>query len=120
VIGVEPVGSQAVTLALAAGEPVPAGAPQTIADGLAAPFTGALNLALIQHYVDEIVLVEDSDLRAAMKLLLERSKLLAEPAGAAGLAALLAGKIADTAGRRVVVVVSGGNADLNALPALLA
>jgi threonine dehydratase len=120
VIGVEPVGAQTVTLALAAGAPVNPGAPQTIADGLAAPFTGALNLAVIQQAVDEVVLVTDDDLRAAMKLLLERAKLLAEPAGAAGLAALLAGKIGGTAGRKVVVVVSGGNVDVGLLPALLA
>jgi threonine dehydratase len=120
VVGVEPEGAQTVTLALAAGEPVNPGAPRTIADGLAAPFTGALNLAVIQRLVDEVVLVSDDDLRAAMKLLLERAKVLAEPAGAAGLAALLGGKIAGTAGRKVVVVVSGGNVDIGQLPALLA
>ncbi len=124
VIGVEPVGAQTVTRALAAGHPVNPGAMQTIADGLAAPFTGALNLAIIQRYVDAIVLVTDDDLRAAMRLLLERAKLLAEPAGAAGVAALLAGllagKIADVAGQRVVAVISGGNVAIEALPALLA
>lgn len=120
VVGVEPAGAQTVTAALAAGHPVNPGAMETIADGLAAPFTGELNLAAIQRYVDEVVLVTDDDLRQAMRLLLERAKLLAEPAGAAGLAALLAGKIADTAGRRVVVVVSGGNVDVARLPVLLA
>ncbi|HEY7833162.1 MAG TPA: threonine/serine dehydratase [Ktedonobacterales bacterium] len=119
VIGVEPAGSQAVTLALAAGHPVAAGAPDTIADGLAAPFTGDLNLRLIQRYVDEVVLVTDDDLRQAMRLLLERAKLLAEPAGAAGLAALVAGKVAGTTGQKVVVVVSGGNTDVARLAALL-
>ena len=119
VVGVEPVGSQAVTLALAAGHPVNPETMDTIADGLAAPFTGELNLAMIQRYVDEVVLVTDDDLRQAMRLLLERSKLLAEPAGAAGLAALLAGKIATTAGQRVVVVVSGGNVDVARLATLL-
>jgi threonine dehydratase len=119
VIGVEPVGAQTVTAALAAGQPVNPGAMETIADGLAAPFTGALNLAAIQRYVDEVVLVTDDDLRQAMRALLERAKLLAEPAGAAGLAALLAGKVAGTAGRRVVVVVSGGNVDVARLGALL-
>jgi threonine dehydratase len=120
VVGVEPVGAQAVTAALAAGEPVNPGPMDTIADGLAAPFTGRLNLAAIQRYVDEVVLVTDDDLRQAMRLLLERAKLLAEPAGAAGLAALLAGKIAGTAGQRVVVVVSGGNADVTRLVTLIA
>lgn len=120
VIGVEPMGAQTVTRALAEGHPVNPGAMNTIADGLAAPFTGSLNLALIQRYVDEIVLVTEEELRAAMRLLLERSKLLAEPAGAAAVAALLAGKISDVAGKRVVAVVSGGNVAIEALPALLA
>jgi threonine dehydratase len=120
VIGVEPVGAQTVTLALAAGQPVNPGTMHTIADGLAAPFVGVLNLAMIQRYVDEVVLVTDDDMRQAMRLLLERSKLLAEPSGAAGLAALLAGRVSGTAGKVVVVVVSGGNSDVAQLPALLA
>jgi threonine dehydratase len=119
VIGVEPVGAPTVTRALEAGHPVNPGAMATIADGLAAPFTGALNLALIQRYVDEIVLVTEDELRRAMRLLLERQKILAEPAGAAGVAALLAGKVPDVAGKRVVAVVSGGNVAIEALPALL-
>ncbi len=119
VIGVEPVGAQTVTRALEAGQPVNPGAMETIADGLATPFTGALNLVLIQRYVDEIVLVSDDELRRAMRLLLERQKVLAEPAGAAGVAAMLAGKIPDVAGKRVVAVVSGGNVAIEALPALL-
>lgn len=120
VIGVEPVGAQTVTRALAAGHPVNMESMETIADGLAAPFVGALNLAVIQRYVDDVVLVTDDDLRQAMRLLLERAKLLAEPSGAAGLAALLAHAIPDTSGRRVVVVVSGGNVDTTRLATLLA
>ncbi|HEY7092430.1 MAG TPA: pyridoxal-phosphate dependent enzyme, partial [Ktedonobacterales bacterium] len=90
-----------------------------IADGLAAPFTGKLNLEAVQQYVDEIVLVTDDEIRAGMRLLLERAKALTEPAGAAGLAALLAGKI-PVAGKKVVVVISGGNVDVARLPELLA
>jgi threonine dehydratase len=120
VIGVEPEGAPTVTRALAEGHPVNPGAMQTIADGLAAPFTGDLNLAAIQRYVDEVVLVTDDDLRRAMRLLLERAKLLAEPAGAAGVAALLTRRIRGVAGRHVVAVVSGGNVDVALLPALLA
>jgi threonine dehydratase len=117
VIGVEPQGAQTVTAALAAGEPVTiSGA--TIADGLAAPFTGKLNLAAVQQYVDEVILVSDEEIRAGMRMLLERAKALAEPAGAAGLAALLAGKI-PVAGKTVVVVISGGNVDVARLPELL-
>jgi threonine dehydratase len=91
----------------------------TIADGLAAPFAGRLNLAAVQRYVDEVVLVSDEEIRAGMRMLLERAKALAEPAGAAGLAALLAGKI-PVAGKTVVVVISGGNVDVARLPELLA
>lgn len=120
VFGVEPVGAQTVTRALAEGRPVNPGAMETIADGLAAPFAGALNLAAVQRYVDAIILVTDDELRAAMRLLLERAKLLAEPAGAAAVAALLAGRIPDVAGRRVVAFVSGGNVDIARLPELLA
>jgi threonine dehydratase len=118
VIGVEPEGAQTVTAALAAGAPVNVTG-STIADGLAAPFTGKLNLEAVQQYVDEIVLVSDDELRAGMRLLLERAKALAEPAGAAAFAALLAGKI-PVAGKRVVVVISGGNVDVAKLPELLA
>jgi threonine dehydratase len=117
-IGVEPVGAQTVTAALAAGEPVSVTG-STIADGLAAPFTGKLNLEAVQQYVDEVVLVTDDEIRAGMRMLLERAKVLAEPAGAAGLAALLAGKI-PVAGKKVVVVISGGNVDVARLPELLA
>jgi threonine dehydratase len=63
--------------------------------------------------------VSDDELRAAMRMLLDRAKALAEPAGAAGLAALLAGKVAG-AGKTVVVVISGGNVDVARLPELLA
>jgi threonine dehydratase len=118
VIGVEPEGAPTVTEALRAGAPVTVGA-STIADGLAAPFAGWLNLAAVQHYVDEVVLVSDEEIRAGMRMLLERAKALAEPAGAAGLAALLAGKI-PVAGKTVVVVISGGNVDVARLPELLA
>jgi threonine dehydratase len=115
VVGVEPERAPTVTRALAEGHPVTIEHADTIADGLAAPFTGIHNLTAIQRYVDEVVLVTDDEIRRAMRLLLERAKLLAEPAGAAGLAALLAGKITTTAGQRVVVVVSGGNMDVSRL-----
>jgi threonine dehydratase len=118
VIGVEPEGAQTVTAALAAGKPVNVSG-ATIADGLAAPFTGKLNLEAIQKYVDEIVLITDDEIRAGMRMLLERAKALAEPAGAAGLAALLADKI-PVSGKKVVIVVSGGNVDVAKLPELLA
>lgn len=83
----------------------------TIADGLAAPFAGEHTLAHVQRYVDEIVVVTDEEITAALRLILEQCKLLAEPAGAAGVAALLAQKVAVPPGAQVVCILSGGNMD---------
>jgi len=82
---------------------------ETIADGLGAPFAGELNFRLVERYVDDLVLVEDGEILEAVRLLLERCKTLSEPAGAAALAALLAGKVPLASGSRVCCVVSGGN-----------
>lgn len=116
VIGVEPVGADVVYRSLKAGKPLQLeGRPTTVADGLAAPFAGQHTQAQIARDVDQVVLVEDDAILAALKALAERAKLVAEPAGAAALAALLARAVElppDTTG---VAVVSGGNVD----PALL-
>jgi threonine dehydratase len=119
VIGVEPLTADVVTQSLAKGEPLHIPYPKTIADGLAAPFTGALNLAHVRAFVDDVVRVSDDDIARALVLLLERCKLVAEPAGAAAFAALLT-KAADVrAGARVVCIVSGGNVDRAALKQML-
>jgi threonine dehydratase len=78
---------------------------------------GARNFEIVQRYVDDLVLVDDSEIRAAMKLLLERCKVLAEPAGAAATAALLAGKVPARGGSKgaTVCIVSGGNIALETL-----
>jgi threonine dehydratase len=91
----------------------------TIADGLAAPFAGELTFALVQQYVDDLVLVSDADIRVAMALILERCKLLVEPAGAAAVAALLSGAAQIKPGAPVVAVLSGGNVDTARLAELL-
>jgi threonine dehydratase len=111
VIGVEPTGSDVMTRSLAAGKPVKMERSSTVADGLAAPFAGVHTLAHVQQFVDQIVLVDDTAILKALRLIMERTKLMAEPAGAAAFAALLAGALKVPASARVVCVVSGGNAD---------
>ncbi|HEY8286402.1 MAG TPA: pyridoxal-phosphate dependent enzyme, partial [Chloroflexota bacterium] len=78
-----------------------------------------LGLAVAQRYVDDVVLVSDAEIREAMALILEHAKLVAEPAGAAALAALLTGRTGVRPGARVAVVVSGGNIDRARLKTLL-
>ncbi len=118
-VGVEPEGAPSMFRALGQGHIVALDSVRTIADGLAAPFTGELVLDIVRRYVDEVVLVSDAEIASAVGLLLERSKLLVEPAGAAGVAALLTGKGGLTAGTRVVAVLSGGNIDPARLKELL-
>lgn len=119
VVGVEPEGAPAVTRSLAAGGPVVLERIDTVADGLSAPFGAPVSLALIQRYVDDVVLVADDDIVRAMTLILERTKLLVEPAGAAAVAALLAGRAAIEPGAVTVATLSGGNIDLARLRHLL-
>jgi threonine dehydratase len=116
VIGVEPVGADIVHRSLQAGRPLTLeGRPTTVADGLAAPFAGEHTQAQIARDVDQVVLVEDDAILASLKALVERAKLVPEPAGAAALAALVAEAVELPPGSTGVAVVSGGNVD----PALL-
>lgn len=119
VIGVEPTGAPTMTRSLAQGEPAHLDKLSTIADGLAAPFVGKHNLAHVQSFVDDVVLVEDTAIAEAMGLILERCKVLAEPAAAASVAALLSGAIKVEAGQTVACVLSGGNVDRERLKMLL-
>jgi threonine dehydratase len=119
VIGVEPEGAAGLTAALAAGRVVVLEGVSTIADGLAAPMTSELALAHARTLVDDVVTIPDGVIAEAVRVLLERAKLLAEPAGAAGVAALLSGAVRLPPGARVAVVVSGGNLDLHRLKELL-
>lgn len=116
--GVEPVHSNAVSLAIDRGEIVRI-EPQSVADGLGAPFTGAVPLALIRRYLEGIVLLDDPTILAGMRFALERLKQVLEPAGAAALAAVLAGAIPLERGDRVAVVLSGGNVEVTRLGELL-
>lgn len=119
IIGVEPEGAPAVTRSLAAGYPVTIEKITTIADGLAAPFAAPTSQRLIERLVDNVVIVTDDEILKAMRLLLERTKLLVEPAGAAATAALLSGKAGVESGSRVVATLSGGNVDFEKLKLLL-
>jgi threonine dehydratase len=118
VYGVEPEGADAVTRALAAGKPVPM-QPTSVADGLNAPFAGETNLALIQRYVDEIVVIDDALILAGLRFALARMKQVLEPAGSAALAATLAGRIPIRDGERVAVILSGGNVEVARLGELV-
>ena len=115
VIGVEPEGASIMRQSLDAGRALRMDAPRSIADGLAAPMAGERNFAAIQRYVDDVVIVTDSEIAAAMSLLLTRCKLLAEGAGAAATAALISGKIPLKGTEHVVAVLSGGNVDVATL-----
>jgi threonine dehydratase len=119
VVGVEPKTSNAMSLALDAGHPVPI-RPVSVADGLGAPFAGEWTLPIVRRTVDEIVLLDDAEILAGVRFALERLKQVLEPAGAAALAAVLLGRVAIRDGERVVVVLSGGNIALDRLAELLA
>ncbi|MDO4863217.1 MAG: threonine ammonia-lyase [Ruminococcus sp.] len=86
----------------------------TIADGIAVKQPGENTFALVNEYVDEVVLVSDDEVASAILALIEKQKMIAEGAGAAAVAAVMTGKL-DTKGKRVVAVVSGGNIDVTSL-----
>ena len=120
VIGVEPVGAPGMTESLRRGEAVRLDRLDTIADGLAAPFVGRRNYLHARELVDEMVLVTDDEIIAAIPVLMERCKVMPEPAGAAAVAALLCGKVVPTPGSTTVAIVSGGNIDRSTTDQLLA
>ena len=109
VIGVEAAGAAKMRASLDAGHPVRLDRVATMADGIALKSPSALTFAHVHAYVDDVVAVTDEEISAAIVLLLERAKAVVEPAGAVGLAAVLAGKIPGTG--PVVPVLSGGNVD---------
>jgi threonine dehydratase len=116
--GVEPETSDAICQALAAGRTVRI-QPESIADGLNAPFAGELTLPLIRRYVDDVIRIDDATILAGLRFALERMKQLVEPAGAAALAAMLTGRIPIRHGDRVAVVLSGGNVEVTRLGELI-
>ena len=116
VIGVEPELDRDARSALAAGDRVEV-TPTSIADGLNAPHAGRLALAIVQELVEEVVLVSEDEIAEGFRFLYERAKLACEPAGAAAVAAVLAGKVQ---GGRTVCVVSGGNVAARTAAGILA
>jgi threonine dehydratase len=112
--GVEPEGASAMHQSLERGAPVRLDRVETVADGLGAPMAGALTYPLIRDHCQGVVLVSDDEIVAALGFIVERTKQAVEPAGAAGVAALLSGRIPLDDGP-VVVVLSGGNTDLTKL-----
>ena len=118
IIGVEPEGAATMWKSLDAGAPqtIPV---KTVADGLASPTVGAMNLEIVKRYVDDVVLVSDDEIIAALRDLLAYPKLVVEPAAAAGVAGLLSGKITLDRGARVVAILTGGNIDLERLKTLM-
>lgn len=111
IVSVEPVTSQCLRAARAAGEPVDVEVAGVAADSLGARRLGAVPWSVVRHFVDESVVVTDDDIRAAQRELWDELRLIAEPGGAAALAAIRGGAYRPADGERVVVVVCGSNAD---------
>jgi threonine dehydratase len=118
VIGVQPARLASMKAAIAKGEPVTLGPAATIADGIAVRRCGDRTFPLVQKYVDEIVTVDEEEIANAVLLLLEREKTLAEGAGAAAIAALINHKVR-LKGKKVAVLVCGGNIDVTLLARIM-
>ena len=120
VVGVQAENCAPYLESLAARRPIGARSAGTICDGIAVKRPGDLTLPLVDEWVDEIVTVTDDEAAEAMVLLLERSKLVVEGAGAVGVAALLSGKVEAPASGAVCAVLSGGNVDATRLSECIA
>ena len=118
VIGVETARLPSMLLALEQHKPVTIPAASTVADGIAVRRAGEVTYPLVEKYVDEIVTVEEEEIASAILTLLEREKLLAEGAGAAGVAALLQKK-APLDGQHTAVIIGGGNIDVSLLSRII-
>lgn len=112
-LGAEPAGADDAARSLARGERLPQLDPRTVADGLRTGL-GELTFPILREHLRGILTVDDEGIVAAMRLLFERAKLVVEPSGAVGLAAVLAHP--EACGERVGIVLTGGNVDLDALP----
>ena len=115
-VGVEPAAGDDTYRSMRAGERVGIEVPRTIADGQAAEIPGELTFSVNSRLVDEIVLVTDDEIKDAMRFAFDRLKLVLEPSGATGLAALLTGKVRSG---RIGVIISGGNIDTARFTALM-
>ena len=111
IYGVEPEAGSDFAQSMAGGERVTIGVPKTIADGLQTTSPGELTFAIAREHVRSVVTVTDAELRDAVRFAFERMKLVVEPSGAAGLAALLSRCVPEIARKRIGVIISGGNID---------
>ena len=116
VIGVEPEAGNDAQQSLRSGAIVRIPVPQTIADGAQTPSVGQLTFPIMQRLVSDIVTVSDKQLRAQMRFFAERMKIVVEPTGCLAAAAVM-NRVIDVRGKRVGVVISGGNTDLAQLSA---
>jgi threonine dehydratase len=113
IFGAEPEGANDTYLSFRAGKRVKV-TPETIADGLRSPMPGELTFAIVHELVEDILLVSEDEIRAAMKFLLTRMKILVEPSGAVPAAAALFRRLPPGISR-VGVILSGGNVDFDQL-----
>jgi threonine dehydratase len=113
IYGVEPSGADSMSRSFSAGRPISLPSVSTIADSLAPPMATPYTFGVCRRFVERIVLIDDDDMRSAMRILFRDVKLCVEPAGAAALAAVLGPLRADVSGgQRVGVIVCGSNIDL--------
>ena len=119
VIGIEADAAASAKASREAGKVVQIAHSDTLADGIATKLIGDLTFPIIERYVDDLVSVGEDAIAAAILLLLEREKTVAEGAGAVPLAALLSGAAALDAGATVVAVLSGGNIDINMISRII-
>ena len=115
IIGVEPDRCPSMAAAMAAGEVVKVPTSPTLADGLAVPTVGPRSFEVLRPRVDKLVTVSEQDISVALLRLVETEKLVQEGAGAAGIAACLAGKLPELEGKNVAVLLCGGNIDTSTL-----
>ena len=118
IYGVQASGAPSMVRSLKEGEIVELSEVDTIADGIAIKRPGNLTFDITRELVDDIVVVDDDEIAHAIFMLLERCKQVVEPAGAVGLAALLSGKI-DVKGKKVGIIISGGNIDMSLLARII-
>lgn len=115
IFGVEPEGAASMRQSLREGRAARLDRTETIADGLAPPMAGELTYRYVADHVEDVALVSDDEILSAMRLLATRAGIVAEPSGAAAVAALMCGRVPVKAGETVVAVVTGGNVDEDVL-----
>lgn len=119
VIGISAAGAPALKNSFELGRPIDSTSVRTIADGIAVRDTSPITLAHMQSCVDRMISVDDEEIANAILFLLERQKLVVEGAGAVGVAALLHNKLPHLSGKRIAVVLSGGNVDVTLLSVII-